>query len=91
MAEFFSYVEFKERKFFRKDKAGKNGYEGKTDDGRMVDANILYGDAWLMQQSGAALLLEHRETGARYTCPFSDVKLALFPKEVAALGKAAKV
>jgi len=85
MPEFFSYVEFKERKYFRKDKSDKHGVDLNTDDGRRGDANVLHGDAWRMQQSGNALLLEHIGSGCRYACPWSDVKLALFPKELAAV------
>lgn len=84
MPEFFSYVEFKERKYFRRDKPEKHGLDINTDDGRRSDANVLYDDVWRMQQAGNVLLIEHKKTGARYACPWSDVRLALYPPEVAA-------
>lgn len=76
--QFFTYVELKERKTFRS-RAG-HGVEASIGDGHTL-AVILEEREWLMQQSGASLICQHRKTGARYAIPWSDVKAALYAKD----------
>lgn len=87
--QFFRYVELKEKRSFRPSKDGKDGLAINVGDGHDLSC-VLHDDQWIMQQSGAMLIVQHRKTGARYAIPWGDVKAALFPKDEPAPAPAKK-